>query len=424
MQAYIAILILCGALVNPFYLGAAEFRASADEHYQRGMAYLKAARYREAIADFAEVHRLKTPKTATTCLAALHYNIASAYYALEEFERAVTEYRKAIDFNPASFNAYHQLGVAYSELKQYQAALDAYQQAAHISPNASLPHYNIGLVYLKRGQLSSAVTAFKTAITLAPKGHNLQNAYIGLGETYFKQGALTQAADAYNEAIRLNTNAIQAHTGLGKIYAKQGNLQLAISTYEKILKLQLDNTEVHYHIAQALIKQGKTEEAAAAMKFFKLLRETEPLLQKAQKWVKIHPQDAKGYNNLGIIYLARRRFGEAVKNYKRAIALAPTLATAHYNLGHAYQKQRNLHPAIDAYRKAISADNALAIAHNNIAVCFVDLQEELEKALFHAQTAVRLAPSDRNYWDTLAQVYTQLGLEREAQDARKRVTQP
>ncbi len=424
MRRYIVLLILCGAFGNLLSAGIAERSPPADGHYQRGLDYLKAARYRAAITAFTEAHRAQKASVDTAWFAELHYRTASAYHALEEFDQAATEYKKAIGFNPEAFHAHHQLGVAYSELKQYQAALDAYHKAVHIAPDASEPHYNIGLVYLKQGKLPAAIKAFETAIALAPKGLSLQNAYTGLGETYLKQGALPQAADAYTEATRLNANATSALLGLGKVHAKQGNLPLAISTFEKVIELQADNTEAHYHIAQAWIKQGKTEQAGAAMKFFKVLRQTDPLLAEAEKWVKIHPEDPKGYNNLGIVYLARHRFAEAVKNYKRAIALAPNLATAHYNLGHAYQKQEHLQLAIDAYGQAISADETLAIAHNNIAICFVDLQAQLDKALRHAQTAVRLAPSERNYWDTLAQVYTQLGLESEAQHARKKATQP
>ena len=48
------------------------------------------------------------------------------------------------------------------------------------------------------------------------------------------------------------------------------------------------------------------------MAFFKILSQTDPLLEKAELWVKRHPDDARGYNNLGIVYLTRRRFDDAV----------------------------------------------------------------------------------------------------------------
>ena len=137
-------------------------------------------------------------------------------------------------------------------------------------------------------------------------------------------------------------------------------------------------------------------------------------------WVNRHPNDARGYNNLGIVYLARHRFSDAVTNYKRAISLNPALATAHYNLGHAYHKQGKIKGAIAAYREALAVDTTLAIAHNNIAVCYIELESDLDKALLHARTAVQLAPTEANYWDTLTQVCTLRGLEDEARHAREK----
>ena len=347
-----------------------------------------------------------------------HYKDATTYHDLGEFERAITEYRQAIALNPNSPIIYNRLGVAYSELKQYDAALDAYQKALALSPMTTELHYNVGLVHLKQGDLPRALEAFKRAITLDAEW---EDTYTALGEVHLKQGNLRQAAHAYKQAIRLNPNGNSSATlGLGKVYARQERWDDAITIVEKAIEIQVDNTEAHYQLAQIYIKRGEKKKAASAMAFFKVLRQTDPLLQEAEIWVKRHPNDARGYNNLGIVYLARRRSEDAIASYKHAISLAPNLATAHYNLGHAYHKQRKLNPAIAAYQQALTIDTTLAIAHNNVAVCYIELGIDLDQALTHAQTAVRLVPTEANYWDTLSQVYTALGLESEAQHARTR----
>jgi len=374
MLKYLAILILCSVSVNT----ALSDPSSAEEHY----------------------------KSATT------------YHDLGEFERAISEYRKAIALNPNFPIIYNRLGVAYSELKQYDAALDAYQQALALSPMTAELHYNVGLVHLKQGDLPRALAAFKHAITFDIEW---EDAYTGLGEVYLKQGNLGQAAHAYKQATRLSPNGNSSATlGLGKVYARQERWDDAITAVEKAIDIQVDNTEAHYQLAQIYIKRGEKKKAASAMAFFKVLRQTDPLLQEAEIWVKRHPNDARGYNNLGIVYLARRRSEDAIASYQRAISLAPNLATVHYNLGHAYHKQRKLNPAIAAYQQALTIDTTLAIAHNNVAVCYIESGIDLDQALSHARIAVRLAPTEANYWDTLSQVYTALGLESAAQHARTR----
>ena len=347
-----------------------------------------------------------------------HYKSATAYHNLGEFERAISEYRHALAFNPNSPIIYNRLGVAYSELKQYDAALDAYQKALALSPLTTELHYNVGLVHLKQGDLPRALEAFKHAITLDAEW---EDTYTALGEVYLKQGNLRQAAHAYKKATHLNPNGNpSAVLGLGKVYARQERWDDAITAVEKAIEIQVDNTEAHYQLAQIYIKRGEKKKAASAMAFFKVLRQTDPLLQEAEIWVKRYPDDARGYNNLGIVYLARRRSEDAIVSYKRAISLAPNLATAHYNLGHAYHKQGKMNLAIAAYQQALTIDTTLAIAHNNVAVCYIESGIDLDKALSHARTAVRLVPTEANYWDTLSQVCTTLGLKSEAQHARVR----
>ena len=345
-----------------------------------------------------------------------YYKSATAYHDLGEFEQAISEYRQAIALNPNSPIIHNRLGVAYSELKQYDAALDAYQKALVLSPMTAEPHYNMGLVYLKQGDLPRAAEAFKRAVAIDAEWGD---PYTGLGEVYLKQGDFGQAARAYKQATRLNPSGNpSAILGLGKTYVKQGRLDDAIIAIEKAIEIQVDNTEAHYQLAQIYIKRGEKKKAASAMVFFKVLRQTDPLLNEAEAWVKRHPNDARGYNNLGIVYLTRHRSEDAIASYKRAISLAPHLATAHYNLGHAYHKQGKMNLAIAAYQQALTIDTTLAIAHNNIAVCYMESGIDLAQALSHARTAVRLVPTDANYWDTLSQVCTALGLESEAQHAR------
>ena len=347
-----------------------------------------------------------------------HYKNATAYHDLGEFEQAISEYRKAIALNPNSPIIYNRLGVAHSELKQYDTALDAYRKALALSPMTAEPHYNIGLVHLKQGDLLHALEAFKRAIAIDTEWGD---AYTGLGEVYLKQGDFGQAVRAYKKATRLNPNGNpNAVLGLGKVYARQERWDDATTAVEKAIEIQVDNTEAHYQLARIYIKRGEKKKAASAMAFFKVLRQTDPLLKEAESWVKRHPNDARGYNNLGIVYLARRRPENAIASYKHAISLVPNLATAHYNLGHAYHKQGKMNLAIAAYKQALTIDTTLAIAHNNIAVCYIESRRDLDQALSHARTAVRLAPTESNYWDTLSQVCTALGLESEAQHAHAR----
>ena len=413
MQRIIYTLLFCSAI------GSYVFANIVNERYQRGIKYKNAGQYQKAIESFDTV--LKSAKTDidNNLLAETHFQIASIYHILEEYHKSISSYNKAITLNPNSVLYYNALGISHSEAKQYKDAISSFRKATKLNPKNAQPYYNLGLVYLKQGELSLAKAAFNKAIIVDT---NWVDAYLGLGEVLLKQGHLENAEKSYLKALGISSNGINALSGLGQVYAKQKRYNLAIGTYEKVISLESDNTEANYQLAQIYNKLGDRDKAASKIAFFKLLRSTDPILEKAVKWVKTHPDDPISFNNLGIIYLTRQRYDKAIENYNRAITLSPNLATSHYNLGLTYHKQGKLDMAINSYQKAISLNSTLAIAHNNLAVCYTDLRQNLKAALLHAETATSLAPDDANYWDTLATVYTHLGLDNQAQNARQKQT--
>lgn len=412
--------VFCISLTIGYFAHA----GNTDEYYLRGNTFLKEGQYQEAIKAFDAFILSQKADVNPERLSEAHYLKATAYHAIEAFPEAVSEYKKAITYNHRSAQIYNALGITYSEQKQYLSALDVFKKASQLDQNTAEPYYNIGLVYLKQGDFSKAVVAFKTAVST---DENMQDAYNALAEAYLRLGLLKDAEKAYANAYRMQPNNISGILGLGKVYTQQGIYDQAIRYIERVIKLHPDNTEAHFQLAQIQIRRGHKEKAAQTMKYFKILRQTDPLLEKAQKWVNVHPDDVRGFNNLGIVYLTRLRFDKAIEYYQHAISISPpthtkTLASTHYNLGLALHRQKNLIQAIDAYQKAISLNQSLAIAHNNIAVCYTDLQRNLDKALTHARTATKLEPDNANYWDTLATIYAKLGLNDKEKQARKKQT--
>ncbi len=398
-------------------LGCIVFANTDNKNYQHGIKYKNVGQYQKAIESFDTVLKSVIANLDKNLLAETHFQIASIYHILEEYNKSISSYKKAIILNPNSVAYYNALGISYSKLKQYKDAISSFGKASKLNPKNAQPHYNLGLVYLKQGELSLAKAAFNKAITADT---NWADVYLGLGEVLRKQGHLENAEKSYLKALGISSNGINALSGLGQIYAKQKKYDLAIDTFKKVIAIESDNTEAHYQLAQIYNKLGDRNKAASKIAFFKLLRSTDPILEKAVKWVKTHPDDPIGFNNLGIIYLTRKRFDKAIENYNRAITLSPNLATSHYNLGLTYHKQGKLDIAIKSYQEAISLDSTLAIAHNNLAVCYTDLRQNLKEALIHAETATSLAPDDANYWDTLATVCTHLGLDNQAKNARQK----
>ena len=73
-----------------------------------------------------------------------------------------------------------------------------------------------------------------------------------------------------------------------------------------------------------------------------------------QKAIKISPQYADAWFNLGLVYAETKSFTECEKCFQRVISIAPNYTYAYYALGMTYEKLGNNENAILNYEKFLS----------------------------------------------------------------------
>lgn len=82
-------------------------------------------------------------------------------------------------------------------------------------------------------------------------------------------------------------------------------------------------------------------------------------LAKAQKCmqrsIKMDKQYAEAFNNLGVVFYLKKKYGPAEKNYKKALALRDS-ASFHSNLGTVYIERKEFDKGMTEYRKAFELD--------------------------------------------------------------------
>jgi len=61
-------------------------------------------------------------------------NIGTIYYAQKSYRRAITSYKKALEYNPSSASMLMNLGTAYFARKNYDLAFATYQEALKLDP--------------------------------------------------------------------------------------------------------------------------------------------------------------------------------------------------------------------------------------------------------------------------------------------------
>ncbi len=204
-------------------------------------------------------------------------------------------------------------------------------------------------LYYAQGQLSEAIACCREALSLQP---NWAPTYVTLANILQAQGKISEAINLYYQAIEFNPDLSQAHVNLGSMFYRQGKLEEAIACYRKAIQLQPEMAVAYWNLAKVWQKMGKSEEAIASQqKALELnpslggvefnLREGYRLAEEGklgeaiavwQAAIKLKPDLAEAYGQIGITLRNQGKFSEAIQHLKKAIEIEPDYATAHQHL--------------------------------------------------------------------------------------------
>ncbi len=135
----------------------------------------------------------------------LHFSLGNAYYALKQYQQAVTHYHYAVLSEPDHIYACMNLGNAHYELKEYAEAITEYNIALHLTPDSASIYYNRANAYDAQCNYQKALEDFDHAIALAP---DLAYAYGNRGHIYAQLRDYPKARADYNRAFALKPTDI------------------------------------------------------------------------------------------------------------------------------------------------------------------------------------------------------------------------
>src|SRR5262249_10130906 len=91
-----------------------------------------------------------------------------AYQSQQQYDQAITAYKKQLEVNPLDQFAHGNLGSLYLEQKNYAEAVPELERAVQITPQNPGLEANLGRAYLNVNQPDKALAAFDKAVELAP----------------------------------------------------------------------------------------------------------------------------------------------------------------------------------------------------------------------------------------------------------------
>lgn len=177
-------------------------------------------------------------------------------------EKAIREYRRALELNPNLDEARNQLALVYNHLGAFDEALQELERAVATNPSNSLAQFRIGETLLFQGKYEQALTALRSSpknANPALVGHQIVWALFYLGRKEEASATIDQFLREYPEVNRSLLTSAQA-----VIAASTGQERIAEEKIRSAMEAGQGFGHFHhtaYHIACAYALMNKPEQA-------------------------------------------------------------------------------------------------------------------------------------------------------------------
>lgn len=412
-----------------------EHRAQAYAKLLEGQRYLIAVRrsgnyesplLNDARAAFTEAVRLDPT------LAEAHTALSEIYFTAGELDLAEAEAKRSVTTNRDNFGAHRLLSRIYSlrsglrESNINRATIDLavaeLREVVRLLPSDAEAWALLGEFYLVTDREREAIEAFTRWAAASPTLETLFYAHITQGRELSPGTAVTR---------------------LGEVLLLRGRTTEAVATFRRAVALGADNPAADIALIDLLRSQGQRQEALAATQSARrrfpeemplvrievlLLAELNRVDEGAALLRGRLTGDALGdfeeYRWLANIYLQAGRGRESTDAARRALEIASTLGRdiapramnqALIMLASGQQRTGDTGGAEESLRRVLTTEPNNAMALNNLGYFLVERNERLNEAVGLIERAVRIAPNNSSYLDSLGWAYFKLGRLEEAE---------
>ena len=335
-----------------------------------------------------------------------YYQQASVCEYKQDMLGAIKLVQKAIEVNnDDDVMLYTKLGGLYSNVEQYQNAITAYKKAAELRPNDAFIYVSLGSIYQTIGDNANAMTAYNKALELCPE---YKYNYINVANVALAQKNYNEAEEYFNKFLELYPDNDEAKANLAEAYFMNNKADKACALFKSMYEKNPDGFKEYAKYGTALYKQKEYKEAipilekaveqdensvkslaqlalcyqnsddfpnaervyakmfsiAPGMNEFRLdyanmlsaQSKDKEAIKEYNEYIKAYPKDADGYVNLGALYKRTDKIDLAIANFEKAYEIEPTDMDTVKDLAFCYHKKCDYDKAIKYYDIAIAKD--------------------------------------------------------------------
>lgn len=303
-------------------------------HYLLGAVYADQKNYKLAIKSLNKTLELKSNFDGLTLRLAMACEKSGMY------DKAIKYYTQNLRSNPSPA-IYGALGTLNLLKGKYRKSIEFYRKGLKLAPDASALKKNILSVYhlwavklIRAKQYTDAIEILKQATKEYPSSTAL----------IFNQALAFEGAEKYNRAIEyykqvleLKPDYIRAKIGIASALNNIGASKFEHQDWKSVIKycnaaIEYDSScwqaksnleNAHIHRGWEMIEANKLDEA----------------IEEYQKLLKINPNSARVYNNLGVAFFKKEEYDKAIPKFKKALKLDPQFEESSINLERAKKRK-------------------------------------------------------------------------------------
>jgi len=102
-------------------------------------------------------------------LADMYFQKGINYRKAGDWEKAISEYQKAVELVPSFIRVYYRQGFAYAVIGDIDKAISAYKKVIDLAPDFARVQANIAFLYKEKGERDKAIRAYQRALELNPR---------------------------------------------------------------------------------------------------------------------------------------------------------------------------------------------------------------------------------------------------------------
>jgi tetratricopeptide (TPR) repeat protein len=323
------------------------------------------------------------------------YNLGIAYKAKGDISAAQAELNKSAGLN----NNYLPPSLALAEIALSQRD---YTQAQRLAEEVlSLDTGNVDARILRAAALTGSkqfALARQELDTLSRQQPNSLDVNLRLAALDEAEQKYPEAEASYRRLFQPGSADLRPFEGLLELYISERQQQKAQALLDDEVTKMPDSQPVHFLLASTEMKEGKLDQA-----------------RQQYEWIRSNdPTSVQAYLSLGAVYQLQGKHKESLASYVKASELAPNDSRILGSIAIVQTQMGATRDAIQTLQKQLARDPQNLDAMNNLAFNLAQNGSNLDRALQLAETAVRRAPENPAFMDTLGWVYAKRGMDKSA----------